>query len=78
MAVVSVAPLLLMAAINYYEYRTALAREIQNPLRVLLSKTRNSFELFLAERTSTVSFIASAYSFAELSDEKKLKHIFRS
>ncbi len=76
MAVVAVVPLLLMAAINYYEYRAALSREIQNPLRVLLSKTKNSFELFLAERTSTVSFIASAYPFEELAKEKNLKHIF--
>lgn len=76
MAVVSVVPLLLMAVINYYEYRTALSREIQNPLRILLSKTKNSFELFLAERTSTVSFIASAYPFEELAREKTLRHIF--
>jgi len=77
MAVVSVVPLLIMAAINYYEYRAALSREIQNPLRILLSKTKNSFELFLAERTSTVSFIASAYSFEDLAQEKNLKHIFK-
>ncbi|MEF3697067.1 sensor histidine kinase [Desulfolutivibrio sp.] len=77
MAVVSVVPLLLMAAINYYEYRAALGREIQNPLRILVSKTKNSFELFLAERTSTVSFIASAYPFEELAQEKNLKHIFK-
>lgn len=77
MAVVAVVPLLIMAAINYYEYRSALSREIQNPLRVLLSKTKNSFELFLAERTSTVSFIASAYPFEELAQEKSLKHIFK-
>ncbi|MDQ7831456.1 MAG: ATP-binding protein [Desulfovibrionaceae bacterium] len=76
MAVVAVVPLLLMAAINYHEYRAALGREIQNPLRILLSKTKNSFELFLAERTSTVSFIASAYPFEELAQEKNLKHIF--
>jgi len=77
MAVVAVVPLLLMAAINYYEYRAALGREIQNPLRILLSKTKNSFELFLAERTSTVSFIASAYPFEELAQEKNLKRIFK-
>ncbi len=77
MAVVAVVPLLLMAAINYHEYRAALGREIQNPLRILLSKTKNSFELFLAERTSTVSFIASAYPFEELAQEKNLKHIFK-
>lgn len=76
MAVVMLIPLLLMAAINFYEYQSSLSKEIQNPLRVLLNKTKNSFELFLAERSSTVSLIASAYTFQDLSDERTLKRIF--
>jgi two-component system NtrC family sensor kinase len=76
MALVMIIPLLLMAAINYYEYQTSLSKEIQNPLRVLLNKTKNSFELFLAERASTVSLIASAYTFQDLAEERTLKRIF--
>jgi len=76
MVAASLIPLSVMAVLNYYEHQNAMAREIQNPLRVLVNKTKNSFELFLAERTSTVSLIASAYTYAELSDENKLARIF--
>jgi len=76
MAAATLIPLLAMGALNYYEHQTTMAREIQNPLRVLVNKTKNSFELFLTERSSTVSLIASAYTYQELADEKKLARIF--
>lgn len=77
MILITLIPLLLMAFVNYHEYRSALKDEILNPLRILVNKTKHSFELFLAERLSTVSFIASAYTFEELADEKTLNPIFR-
>ncbi len=77
MAVVAALPLLVMAIINYHQTQTALNREVQNPLRAMLGKTKTSLELFLAERTSAVSFIVNAYPFQELSDEKALNRIFR-
>jgi two-component system, NtrC family, sensor kinase len=76
MAAATLVPLLAMAVLNYYEHQTTMAREIQNPLRVLVNKTKNSFELFLTERSSTVSLIASAYTYPELADEKILGRIF--
>jgi len=77
MAVVTLLPLLSLAWLNYYEHLNSMATEIQTPLRVLAGKAKHSFELFLAERTSAVSFIASAYSFEELSDEANLQRIFQ-
>lgn len=77
MIVVTVIPLLLMASINYHMYQNALRGEVLQPIRVLLNKTKNSFELFLAERLSAVSFIASAYTFDELSDQAALQRIFQ-
>jgi two-component system, NtrC family, sensor kinase len=77
MILVAVVPLVFMALINYHQYQTALKDEIVNPLRVLVNKTKHSFELFLAERLSTVSFIASAYSFEELANENALNRIFQ-
>jgi len=76
MAAATLIPLLAMAVLNYYEHQSTMAREIQNPLRVLVNKAKNSFELFLTERSSTVSLIASAYTYAELADEQKLGRIF--
>jgi len=76
MLLVTIVPLFFMAMVNYYEYQTRLKEEIVNPLRILVNKTKHSFELFLAERLSAVSFIASAYSFEELASEKNLNRIF--
>jgi len=75
MILVTVIPLSLMATINYYQYQKNLRDEIINPLNVLTNKTKRSFELFLEERLSTVRFITSAYSYAELSDEKVMNRI---
>ncbi|EPR37451.1 integral membrane sensor signal transduction histidine kinase [Desulfovibrio sp. X2] len=77
MVVVSVVPLLAMTMINLQQYHATLDREVQAPLRAMLNKTKNSFELFLAERTSTVSFIAAAYSFQDLANDRNLNRIFQ-
>ncbi len=78
MAAVAIAPVLLLAAINYTEFQATFNNQAQFPFRSMVAKSRNSFELFLAERSSTVSLIASAYSFEELSDPSKLQRIFRA
>ena len=76
MTAVSVLPLLILTAVSYHQYQSTLTREIVTPVRALVNKTRHSFELFLAERSSTVSLLAKTYSMAELSDEKNLNRIF--
>jgi two-component system NtrC family sensor kinase len=70
-------PLLLMAIVNHHQYQKALKGEVVQPLRALVNKTKHSFDLFLAERRSAVSFVASAYSYKELSDEKTLNRVFQ-
>jgi two-component system NtrC family sensor kinase len=77
MLLITIIPLVLMAVINYYQYQAALKDEIVAPLRILVNKTKHSFELFLAGRLSTVNFIASAYTYDELANEKNLSRIFR-
>ncbi|MGO9312968.1 MAG: ATP-binding protein [Syntrophobacteraceae bacterium] len=76
MVVVTVIPLFSMAMINSHQYQKSLREEIVNPLLVLVNKSKHSVELFLAERLSTVSFIASEHSFEELADEGNLNRIF--
>lgn len=77
MAAAALIPVLLLAAINYAEFQTAFTREAQTPLRSMVAKSRSAFELFLAERSSTVSLIASAYSYEDLANHRQLQHIFR-
>jgi two-component system NtrC family sensor kinase len=77
MILVTVVPLVSMAIINSYQYQVSLREEIVNPLLVLVNKTKHSIELFLAERLSTVSFIATAYNYEQLADESNLNRIFQ-
>lgn len=46
------------------------------PLTILANRTKHSFELFLTERLSALGFIASAYFWEELADEKALHRVF--
>jgi two-component system NtrC family sensor kinase len=75
--VVAVVPLLVMTAINYQQTRRMAQQDAVEPMRVLLNKTKHSFDLFLAERRSAVSYLAAAYSFEELADQRTLNRIFQ-
>ncbi len=70
-------PLLLLAAMNYHQFQRAMKGELMQPLRILVNRTKHSFELFLTERLSALSFIASAYSWEELADERGLHRVFQ-
>jgi len=76
MLVVTILPLVLMGLINHYLYRQTMHDEIVQPLKILVNKTKHSFELFLAERLSAVSFIASSHTCAQLGDNDNLSRIF--
>ncbi len=76
MMLVAVVPLLFMVLINYHQYQSTLKEEILHPLKGMVDKTKQSFELFLAERLSAVSFIASGYSYDQLADEDTLNRVF--
>jgi two-component system NtrC family sensor kinase len=76
MLLVTLVPLFLMGLINHYLYQQTMQDEIVKPLKILVNKTRHSFEVFLAERLSAVSFIASSHTCEELGNEKNLNRIF--
>jgi two-component system NtrC family sensor kinase len=76
MLLVTLVPLFLMGLINHYLYQQTMQDEVVKPLKILVNKTRHSFEVFLAERLSAVSFIASSHTCEELADGKNLNRIF--
>ncbi len=78
MLFITIVPLVSMAAINYSQYQAALRREIMEPMKVLVNKAKSSLELFLTNRLAILRFVASAYSYEELANEKNLKRIFRA
>jgi two-component system, NtrC family, sensor kinase len=77
MLLITLIPLFLMTFINYHQYQAALKDEIVAPLRILVNKAKHSFELFLSGRLSLINFVASAYSYDQLADERNLNRIFR-
>jgi two-component system NtrC family sensor kinase len=78
MLLVTLVPLFLMGLINHYLFQQNMQDEIVNPVKVLVNKTRHSFEVFLAERLSAVSFIASSHTCEELANEQNLSRIFNA
>ena len=75
MIVLTIVPLFMMALINYHQYQSGLKQEMIEPTKLLVSKTRHSFEFFLNERQSLIKSISYFYSLTDLCDEKKLNHI---
>ncbi|MGI6638529.1 MAG: sensor histidine kinase [Desulfobulbus sp.] len=78
MVLVSVAPLLILSLVSNAQYMRTLEREMESPVYAMARKSQAALELYLGERISTVSFLAHAYSFADLSDEPRLNRIFLS
>jgi len=76
MILITIIPLTIMAVTYQHEYHSSIKKEIVIPLQTLVHKTRHSFELFFEERLSVIRFIASSYSFEELSDQKTMNRIF--
>ena len=74
----AIIPLLLMAAINYYQYQSALKEEIVKPLSRLITSTKHSLELFLSERESTLRLLIRERTFEELSNQGRVNFIFQS
>ena len=74
----AIIPLLLMAAINYYQYQSVLKEEIVKPLRRLVTSTKHTLELFLSERESTLRLLIRERTFEELSNQARLNSIFQS
>ena len=77
MVMVTFIPMLIMVGINSYNYQGHIRTEIVTPLHTLTNKTKHSFELFIEERIDIVRFIASAYTYKELSETQTLKKIYR-
>ncbi len=77
MVLVTFIPVGVIVEINYYNYQNHIRSETVNPLHVLTNKTKRTFELFTDERINVIKFIASAYTYKDLTDKTTLKRIYR-
>lgn len=76
MLTVTFTPLLIMAFINYIEFKKTMSKEIISPMHAIVAKAKHSMELFLAERLAILNFVSKAYSYEELSRPEKLIEVF--
>ena len=75
---VAIAPLVIMTAISYHQYKKAFWEELIGPAQHLTSSVKRSMEFFLEERRAAMKFIIWDKSFEELADQEQLTHIFRN
>ncbi len=75
-ALVSLAPLIIMTVVNYYQYQKVLSAEMIHPISQLASNTKRSLESFIEERLSALNLIIHDKSFEDLADQEKLIAVF--
>jgi len=75
MLLITIVPLSVVVLINNFQLMAHIKDEVKTPLYSLITRTKNSFELFLDGRLSTVRFISTAYTFDELRDEQNIKKV---
>ncbi|MBF0529791.1 MAG: two-component sensor histidine kinase [Deltaproteobacteria bacterium] len=72
MLAVSLIPLLILAGINYSQYKRAAKAEILHPMYLLVSNNNQAIAFFLRERQSALNYVISGQSFTELTDPTRL------
>jgi two-component system NtrC family sensor kinase len=75
--VVSLAPLILMGAMIYYQFVRMYQDKIGEQIRYRASAQAESVALFLKERTAILSAMADTHRFDDLCDEEKLSLVFK-
>lgn len=76
--VVSLAPLILMAAVNYYQYDQASRSEARQSIRRLTSNIKRSLEFFVEERLSALTYIIHDETFDQLRTDAELARILEN
>jgi len=77
-AFVSLTPLIIMALVNYYQYKKALRTEIAYPIYRLVSNARRSIGDFLEERRAALTYVARSESYDDLCNAEHLKVVFQN
>ena len=77
-AFVSLAPLIIMTLISYYEYKKVLKAEIVYPISRLVSNARRSIGDFLEERRAGLTYVARSESYDDLCDADHLESVFQN
>jgi signal transduction histidine kinase len=75
---VSIAPLVIIGALDFYQDQQALKDEIARPLLRLTSANKHSIERYLEERSAALKYVVIEKSYEELSDQDTLQRTFNN
>lgn len=75
-AMLSLLPLFIVVTISYFWFQHILKEDFRNQVKWQIENTRQSIEFFVDEKVSALRFLASSYTFEQLSDQKMLTDIF--
>jgi two-component system NtrC family sensor kinase len=75
-AMISLVPLFIVVTISYFWFQSILKDDFRNQVKWQIENTEQSIEYFIDEKVSALRFLASSYSYEQLSDQKMLTDIF--
>jgi two-component system NtrC family sensor kinase len=75
-AMLSLLPLFIVVTISYFWFQHILKEDFRNQVKWQIENTTQSIEFFIDEKVSALRFLASSYTFEQLSDQKMLTDIF--
>lgn len=77
-SMVAVAPLLVMAWVNYHQYERAFREEQARPMVRFVTNGRQSMEAFLVERTAALQYVLREESVENLHDSEILARVLEN
>ncbi|MFH1539738.1 MAG: ATP-binding protein [bacterium] len=75
---VSIIPLMIMTAANYYQYKKTMEEEITFPIYRLTTSQKRALEFALQERLSALRYIVNDEPYESLTDENVLNRILKN
>jgi two-component system, NtrC family, sensor kinase len=75
-AVLSLLPLFIVVTISYFWFQAILKEDYRSQIKWQIENTKQSLDFFVEERVSGLRFIASTFSYDDLSDRKMLANVF--
>jgi len=75
-AILSLLPLVIVVTISYFWFQSILKEDYRSQIKWQIENTKQSLDFFIEERVSGLRFIASTFTYEQLSDRKTLANVF--
>jgi two-component system NtrC family sensor kinase len=73
----SIAPLIFLGGLIYYQFATVMAQRVKDQLWQLSRGQSNAIDVFLRERTNILTTLVSTHTFQELRQQENLSRLFQ-